>query len=84
MLLKIPARNSVACACVSVSSDWVVGVKVVSSFSASSSHNRVHVPLLVGNVKQNLAPQGGLSPAHKRPPCDSTMERLIRRPMPVP
>ena len=39
---------------------------------------------LVRNVKQNLAPRGELSAAHKRPPCDSTMERLIRNPMPVP
>lgn len=38
----------------------------------------------MGNVKQNLAPRGELSAAHKRPPCDSTMERLIRSPMPVP
>ena len=30
---------------------------------------------LVGNMKQNLAPDGGLSAAHKPPPCDSTMER---------
>jgi len=42
------------------------------------------VPLLVGSVKQNVAPRGGLSAAHKRPPCDSTMERLIRSPIPVP
>ena len=40
--------------------------------------------LLVGSVKQNCVPRGGLSAAHKRPPCDSTMERLIRSPMPVP
>ena len=39
---------------------------------------------LAGNVKQNLAPRGGLSRAHKRPPLDSTMERLICSPMPVP
>ena len=39
---------------------------------------------LMGNVKQNLAPRGELSAAHKRPPCDSTMERLIDNPMPLP
>src|SRR6266849_3910996 len=39
---------------------------------------------LVGRVKQKLAPRGELSAAHKRPPCDSTMERLMRSPMPVP
>src|SRR5271168_5102824 len=36
------------------------------------------------NVKQNLAPRGGLLAAHKRPPFDSTMERLICSPIPVP
>src|SRR6478735_11761346 len=39
---------------------------------------------LVGKVKQKLAPRGKLSAAHKRPPCASTMERLIDNPMPVP
>jgi hypothetical protein len=39
---------------------------------------------LVGRVKQKLAPRGELSAAHKRPPCDSTIERLMRSPMPVP
>src|SRR5438477_13008905 len=42
------------------------------------------VSLLVGRVKQKLAPRGGLSAAHKRPPCDSTMERLMANPIPVP
>src|SRR5258708_7208883 len=39
---------------------------------------------LVGRVKQKLAPRGELSAAHKRPPCDSTIERLMRSPIPVP
>src|SRR5664279_1323866 len=39
---------------------------------------------LVGRVKKKLAPRGKLSEAHNRPPCDSTMERLIRSPIPVP
>src|SRR5258708_282073 len=39
---------------------------------------------LMGRVKQKLAPRGELSAAHKRPPCDSTIERLMRSPMPVP
>src|ERR1700687_6481248 len=43
-----------------------------------------HVPTLVGRVKQKLAPRGRLSAAHKRPPCDSRMERLMDSPMPVP
>jgi len=40
--------------------------------------------ILVGRVKAKHAPRGKLSAAHKRPPCDSMMERLIRSPMPVP
>ena len=32
---------------------------------------------LVGRVKQKHAPRGELSAAHKRPPCDSTIERLM-------
>src|SRR6266478_3729843 len=39
---------------------------------------------LVGKVRLKLAPRGKLPVAHRRPPCDSTMERLIRSPMPVP
>src|SRR5882672_447299 len=39
---------------------------------------------LVDRAKQKLAPRGELSVAHRRPPCDSTMDRLIRSPMPVP
>jgi hypothetical protein len=44
----------------------------------------IHISALLGRVKQKLAPRGELSAAHKRPPSDSTMERLIRSPMPVP
>src|ERR1019366_2915054 len=40
--------------------------------------------ILVGRVKAKRAPRGELSAAHRRPPCDSTIERLIRSPMPVP
>src|SRR5258705_6333831 len=42
------------------------------------------VSALAGKVKQKLAPRGELLAAHKRPPCDSIMERLIRSPIPVP
>jgi hypothetical protein len=31
-----------------------------------------------------LAPRGEPLAAHKRPPCDSIIERLIERPIPVP
>jgi hypothetical protein len=31
-----------------------------------------------------VAPREALSAAHKRPPCDSTMERLIESPIPMP
>src|SRR4030088_305895 len=50
--------------------------------SAFACHS--FVSALVGRVKQKLAPRGELSTAHKRPPCDSMMERLMRSPMPVP
>src|ERR1700745_2348387 len=42
------------------------------------------VSALAGKVKQKLAPRGELLAAHRRPPCDSIMERLMRSPMPVP
>src|SRR4030088_278237 len=50
--------------------------------SAFACHS--FVTALVGRVKQKLAPRGELSAAHKRPPCDSMMERLMRSPKPVP
>jgi hypothetical protein len=40
--------------------------------------------ILVGRAKAKHAPRGELLAAHRRPPCDSMMERLIRSPMPVP
>src|ERR1700756_3013222 len=42
------------------------------------------VAVAAGRVKQKHAPRGELSAAHKRPPCDSMMERLMLSPMPVP
>ena len=39
---------------------------------------------LVDSVKQKLAPRGELPSAHNRPPCASTIDRLIESPMPVP
>jgi len=53
-----------------------------SKRNASGDHSWASA--LVGRVKWKLAPRGELSAAHKRPPCDSTMERLIDSPMPVP
>jgi hypothetical protein len=38
----------------------------------------------VGNVKWNVAPRPLFAVAHKWPPCDSTMERLMDNPMPLP
>ena len=37
-----------------------------------------------GNVKMNVAPCGSFFSAHSRPPCDSTIERQIASPMPIP
>ena len=50
----------------------------------SPDPTKSRVSWLVGNVKQNRAPRGELSAAHKRPPSDSIMDRLIPSPIPVP
>src|SRR5690606_26151370 len=38
----------------------------------------------IGKVKTNFAPCGAFFSAQSRPPCDSTMERHIASPMPIP
>ena len=38
----------------------------------------------VGKVKRKVAPRPSLAVAHNRPPCDSTMERLMANPIPLP
>src|SRR5262249_49851168 len=38
----------------------------------------------IGNVKMNVAPRDLLFSAHNRPPCDSTIERQMANPMPIP
>jgi len=40
--------------------------------------------LRTGNEKWKVAPGPSLGVAHNRPPCDSTMERLIAKPKPIP
>jgi len=42
------------------------------------------VSAAVGKVKWNVAPRPSLAVAHNRPPCDSTIERLMANPMPLP
>ena len=37
-----------------------------------------------GRVKWKLAPRGELLAAHRRPPCDSMIDWLMRSPIPVP
>src|SRR5690606_31058799 len=37
-----------------------------------------------GSVKTNLAPCASASSAHRRPPCDSMIERQIASPIPIP
>src|SRR3546814_10837649 len=37
-----------------------------------------------GNVKMNFAPCGSFLSAHRRPPCNSTIERQIASPIPIP
>jgi hypothetical protein len=39
---------------------------------------------LNGSVKWNVVPRPEFAVAHTRPPCDSTMERVIDNPRPVP
>jgi PIN domain len=50
-------------------------IPVAHSFATSAA---------VGKVKWKVAPRPELALAHKRPPCDSTIERLIAKPMPEP
>jgi hypothetical protein len=38
----------------------------------------------MGNVKMNVAPCGSFFSVHSRPPCDSTIDRQIANPMPIP
>ena len=37
-----------------------------------------------GSFNEKTAPWGSLDVAHSRPPCASTIERLIASPMPIP
>src|SRR5438105_2099857 len=60
------------------------GVVVVHDEHGCSRLGHDSVYTLVGSVRENVAPRGELSEAHKRPPCDSTMERLIDSPIPSP
>ena len=50
-------------------------IPVAHSFATSAA---------VGKVKWKVVPRPELALAHKRPPCDSTIERLIAKPMPEP
>jgi hypothetical protein len=38
----------------------------------------------IGRVKLKVAPPPLLALAHNCPPCDSTMDRLLAKPMPLP
>src|SRR6267378_5923891 len=52
--------------------------------SGASLVKCAYASTLMGRVRQTLAPRGELPAAHKRPPCDSTIDRLMLSPMPVP
>ena len=39
---------------------------------------------VTGRVNRNVAPSAETPAAHKRPPCDSMIDRLMGSPMPVP
>jgi len=61
-----------------------------SDFSWDDARNPVPVPgtctasAASGKVKWKVAPRPLFAVAHNRPPCDSTMERLMANPMPLP
>jgi hypothetical protein len=56
-----------------------------STAIARGASRAVHASrALAGSARWKLAPREPLSAAHKRPLWDSTMERLMDRPMPVP
>src|SRR6266568_749442 len=61
-----------------------------SDFSSDDARNPVPVPgtctasAASGRVKWKVEPRPLFAVAHKRPPCDSIMERLIGRPIPDP
>jgi hypothetical protein len=52
-------------------------------FSRALNRSHSRAPAL-GSVKLKVAPRPELGVAHKRPPWDSTIDRLIESPMPVP
>jgi hypothetical protein len=50
-------------------------------FQATTGDDSV---IWIGRVKLKVAPPPLLVLAHNRPPCESTMERLMANPMPLP
>jgi hypothetical protein len=44
----------------------------------------ISVAVAVGTVNAKVVPGPALGSAHNRPPCASTIERLMARPMPIP
>src|SRR5882724_11664982 len=47
-------------------------------------HCHQYAPIAVGKVKLKMAPRSDFGVAHRRPPWDSIIVRLIANPMPVP
>ena len=61
-----------------------VGVVIDDEHGGSARGRHCRVSPSLGRVNWNVAPRPELAAAHKRPPCDSMMDRLIGSPMPVP
>src|SRR5262249_28485911 len=55
-----------------------------STRSPATAGNVPAASVAIGNVNWKTAPRGSLAVPHSRPPCASTIERLIARPMPMP
>jgi hypothetical protein len=53
-------------------------------FQVSDDSGSSRASFSVGSVMLNTAPLGSLGAAHNRPPCASTIERQIDKPMPKP
>ena len=59
-------------------------VRAHAHHTAAAKSQGLCSPASVSNVNRNVAPGPALAVAHNRPPWDSTIERVIARPMPVP
>ena len=57
---------------------------VVDDEDGRAIHAHESASLATGSENRNTAPWGSFGLAHRRPPCASTIERVIDKPMPMP